>query len=87
MAERVMSNRSEDLNTLGRKFKFPEVPFPRITYDEAREISIKGGISFEWGEDLPTEGGEIRLKAIRCSIFHNRLSSFSTIILPSYRGE
>src|SRR5579872_1594143 len=49
MAERVMQNRADDLATLGRKFKFPEVPFPRITYDEAREISQKNGISFEWG--------------------------------------
>ncbi|MGA2875492.1 MAG: asparagine--tRNA ligase [Nitrososphaerales archaeon] len=56
MAARVIDKRPEDLNTLGRKFKFPEIPFPRITYDEAREISIKNGVSFEWGEDLPTEG-------------------------------
>jgi asparaginyl-tRNA synthetase len=56
MADRVLENRHEDLDTLGRKLKVPEVPFPRITYDEAREISIKKGISFEWGEDLPTEG-------------------------------
>jgi asparaginyl-tRNA synthetase len=56
MAERVLANRSEDLKTLGRSFKFPEVPFPRITYEEAREISIRKGVPFEWGEDLPTEG-------------------------------
>ena len=55
MAERVLNNRADDLKTLGRTFKFPEVPFPRITYDEAREISIRNGIFFDWGEDLPTE--------------------------------
>ncbi len=55
MAERVLNNRSEDLKTLGRTFKFPEVPFPRISYDEAREISSKNGLNFEWGEDIPTE--------------------------------
>lgn len=56
MAQRVVSNRSDELAVLGRKFKFPEVPFPRITYDEARSISSRHGIDFEWGEDVPTEG-------------------------------
>ncbi|MDA4130514.1 MAG: asparagine--tRNA ligase [Thaumarchaeota archaeon] len=56
MTERVAENRREDLDTLGRVLKVPEVPFPRITYDEAREISIKKGVPFEWGDDLPTEG-------------------------------
>ncbi|MFI5419635.1 MAG: aspartate--tRNA(Asn) ligase, partial [Nitrososphaerales archaeon] len=56
MAERVSENRSEDLASLNRSLKIPEVPFPRITYDEAREISIRKRISFEWGDDLPTVG-------------------------------
>ncbi|MDA4111651.1 MAG: asparagine--tRNA ligase [Thaumarchaeota archaeon] len=55
MAERVAKNRNEDLKILGRNLKVPEVPFPRITYDEARETSIKKGLPFEWGEDLPTD--------------------------------
>jgi asparaginyl-tRNA synthetase len=54
MSERVLKDCSAELGVLGRTFKFPEVPFPRISYDEAREISSKGGIHFEWGEDLPT---------------------------------
>jgi asparaginyl-tRNA synthetase len=56
MAARVMDKRADDLKTLGRTFKFPEVPFPRMTYDEAREICAKKGVNFDWGEDLPTEG-------------------------------
>jgi asparaginyl-tRNA synthetase len=56
MAVRVAENRKEDLSTLGRSLKVPEVPFPRITYDEARETSIRKGVPFEWGDDLPTEG-------------------------------
>ncbi len=56
MAERVTQNRNEDLATLNRSLEVPEVPFPRITYDEAREISIRKGVPFEWGDDLPTEG-------------------------------
>ena len=69
MAARVIDKRVEDLNTLGRKFKFPEIPFPRITYDEAREISIKNGVSFEWGEDLPTEGERIVSKQFEVPFF------------------
>lgn len=69
MAERVMNNRSEDLKTIGHSFKFPEVPFPRITYDEAREISIKNGVKFEWGEDVPTEGEKIVSKQFEVPFF------------------
>ncbi len=69
MAARVIDKRSEDLSTLGRKFKFPEIPFPRITYDEAREISNKNGVSFEWGEDLPTEGEKIVSKQFDVPFF------------------
>jgi len=69
MAERVLANRLEDLKILGRSFKFPEVPFPRITYDEAREISIKKGIPFEWGEDLPTEGERLISKEFEVPFF------------------
>ncbi|MDE1852947.1 MAG: aspartate--tRNA(Asn) ligase [Thaumarchaeota archaeon] len=55
MVERVLENRQPDLKTLGRIIKQPEVPFPRITYDEARSIAEKKGFGFEWGDDLPTE--------------------------------
>src|SRR5487761_774005 len=69
MAQRVVNNRSEDLSTLGRKFKFPEIPFPRLTYDEAREISIKGGVNFEWGDDLPTEAERLVSKQFEVPFF------------------
>lgn len=69
MAERVLANRSNDLRMLGRSFKFPEVPFPRISYDEAREISIKKGVPFEWGEDLPTEGERLVSKEFEVPFF------------------
>jgi asparaginyl-tRNA synthetase len=52
---RVADKRSKELDILGRKFSVPEKPFQRITYDEAREIAIKNGVNFEWGEDIPTE--------------------------------
>jgi asparaginyl-tRNA synthetase len=55
MVERVLEKRQADLKTLGRTLKQPELPFPRMTYDEARDIAEKKGLGFEWGEDLPAE--------------------------------
>ena len=55
MVERVLERRQADLKTLGRTLAQPELPFPRMTYDEARSIAEKKGLGFEWGEDLPTE--------------------------------
>ena len=55
MVQRVLERRQADLKTLGRTLEQPKVPFPRMTYDEAREIAEKKGHGFEWGEDLPTE--------------------------------
>jgi asparaginyl-tRNA synthetase len=52
---RIVEKRSKELEILGREFSVPEKPFPRITYDEARETAIKNNINFEWGEDIPTE--------------------------------
>jgi asparaginyl-tRNA synthetase len=69
MAQRVIKDCTAELEILGRKFKFPEVPFPRISYDEAREISSKGGISFEWGEDLPTEAERLISKQFEVPFF------------------
>jgi len=55
MVERVLERRQADLKTLGRSLAQPSLPFPRMTYDEARTIAEKKGLGFEWGEDLPTE--------------------------------
>jgi asparaginyl-tRNA synthetase len=55
MVERVLERRGADLKTLGRTLRQPPLPFPRMTYDEARSIAQKAGVTFEWGEDLPTE--------------------------------
>ena len=55
MVERVIERRQADLRTLGRTISQPRLPFPRMTYDEARSLAEGKGIHFEWGEDLPTE--------------------------------
>jgi len=55
MANHIAERCRSELELLRTRLKPPEPPFPKITYDEAREISEKRGTSFEWGEDLPTE--------------------------------
>ncbi|MDG6988933.1 MAG: aspartate--tRNA(Asn) ligase [Nitrososphaerota archaeon] len=55
MVERVIANRQAELKVLGRTIKQPDVPFQRMTYDEARSVAEKKGFPFEWGDDLPTE--------------------------------
>ena len=55
MVRRVIERRGPELETLGRKLEAPSLPFPRMTYDEARETAAKKGFPFEWGEDIPTE--------------------------------
>ncbi len=59
MVGRVLERRQEELRVLGRKLKEVVLPFPRISYDEARSIAAKKGASFEWGEDLTTEAERV----------------------------
>ncbi|MEM3437704.1 MAG: asparagine--tRNA ligase [Nitrososphaerales archaeon] len=63
ITSRVFEKCSEELKTIGRKFSPPDPPFPRITYDEAREIAMSKGIEFEWGDDIPTEAENILSKS------------------------
>jgi asparaginyl-tRNA synthetase len=55
LIQSVLTNRTEELKTLGRddsKLQAIVPPFPRITYDEALEILHKQGISHNWGSDF-----------------------------------
>jgi len=55
MVSRVVRNRQQDLETLGRTLKELSLPLPRITYDEAREVAASAGHAFEWGDDIGAE--------------------------------
>jgi aspartyl-tRNA synthetase len=44
-----------ELKELGVELLCPDVPFPRISYDDAIEILTNRGSSIEWGDDLATE--------------------------------
>ncbi|AGB04465.1 aspartyl-tRNA synthetase, archaeal type [Aciduliprofundum sp. MAR08-339] len=50
----AVENEREALELLGMKWKEPELPFKRITYDEALSI-INKNMDMEWGEDFSTE--------------------------------
>jgi aspartyl-tRNA synthetase len=51
----VAENGANYLKTLGVKLEIPEIPFKRITYDEAIKIACNSGEKMEWGDDLTTE--------------------------------
>lgn len=55
MVSRVAERRAKELEVLGRKIIVPEPPFPKISYDEIRDMAEKKRMGFEWGEDIPTD--------------------------------
>lgn len=69
MAERVVRDCADELRSLGRVIEVPKVPFPKITYDEARDISARKGVSFEWGDDLPAEAEKILSREYQVPFF------------------
>ncbi len=52
--EDVIENCQRYLDWINVKLEVPEVPFERITYDEALEIARRRGEEIPWGEDLST---------------------------------
>ncbi len=62
IAKKVVERREEELKILGRNLNVPYPPFPRLSYDEAHHRVVKGGVVFEWGEDLPTEAEKVLAK-------------------------
>ena len=55
ITRRVIQNRADELKLLGRVVAEPVLPYERVPYDEVREFAEKQGLSFQWGEDVPTE--------------------------------
>ncbi|WP_457549704.1 aspartate--tRNA(Asn) ligase [Archaeoglobus sp.] len=52
--EDVAENCEKFLDWLNLKLEIPSLPFERVTYDEALEISKRKGEEIPWGEDLST---------------------------------
>lgn len=55
MCQYIQDKCQPQLGILNVKVKVPQLPFKRITYDEALEIAAKRGFKIAWGEDLGTE--------------------------------
>ncbi|PWB55361.1 MAG: aspartate--tRNA(Asn) ligase [Candidatus Methanoperedenaceae archaeon] len=51
----ISENGKVYLQNLGVEIKIPQLPFKRITYDEAIKIAKDNGEQIEWGDDLSTE--------------------------------
>ena len=53
--KKIEENNREEMELLGVTWEVPQIPFKRITYDEALEIVRENGIDMEWGEDFSAE--------------------------------
>ncbi len=51
----VIEKNQAELETLGRRFELPNLPYPRISYNDVWKIATEKGMAFEWGNDLPTD--------------------------------
>lgn len=69
------------LEILGVELKIPELPFKRITYDEAINIASAAGEDLEWGDDLTTEAEHIIGKSVGEHYF---IVDWPTKIKPFY---
>ncbi|MFQ5892237.1 MAG: aspartate--tRNA(Asn) ligase, partial [Candidatus Methanofastidiosia archaeon] len=59
VTESLSERCSEEFEKLNTLIKVPQVPFKRITYDEALKLISEEGREIEWGEDLGREGEKI----------------------------
>lgn len=69
ICQRIVENRAEDLRILGRKLAVPKPPFPRLTYDDVREMAQRKGSPFERGVDVPTEVEAMISKSFESPVF------------------
>ena len=69
------------LSSLGVKLEVPDVPFKRITYDEAIELLSEAGEQIEWGEDLSTSAEQMLGKMIGEHYF---ITDWPSTIKPFY---
>lgn len=79
--EKVISERSKELNLLRVNLKIPKIPFLRITYDEALRELESFGIKKKWGDDFTTQ--ELRLLGTKHPGFYF-ITHFPTSIKPFY---
>lgn len=85
LVQRVYEDISEKcakyLDWIGVDIQIPELPFPRITYDEAIEIVKNKGEEISWGEDFSTPALKILSENIEG---HYYIVDWPTEIKPFY---
>jgi len=55
ICEEIKERCKDEIETLNVEIKPPEIPVPRIRYDEALQMLEKEGVELEWGEDFGSE--------------------------------
>ncbi len=69
VCEKIKERCGRELRLLKRRFKPPEPPFPRITYDAAVERLQQLGLKIRWGEDLGADEERALSKQFRQPFF------------------
>jgi aspartyl-tRNA synthetase len=54
MCKKINETCKKELAILKHRVKVPELPFKRLTYDEALQDLKREGVEVPWGEDIPT---------------------------------
>ena len=71
----------EELETLGVDLKVPEIPFPRVDYDEVVEIVNSKGVLMRYGEDLSRAAEKVMGEVMDGYYF---ITGWPTAIKPFY---
>lgn len=53
--ERVKNDYGEEMSSYGLNIRIPELPFPRITYEDCRKILVDKNMNLPFGEDFSPE--------------------------------
>ena len=77
----VAEKGASHLETLGVELEIPQLPFKRITYEEAINLASANGEELEWGDDLSTEAEHIIGKSVGEHYF---IVDWPTKIKPFY---
>jgi len=79
--EYLIRNNQKQLSQLGVSLKVPQLPFQRISYDEAVEILRGDGVEVRWGDDFGTPQLKALAKHYRGYYF---VTGFPSEIKPFY---
>ncbi|MCS7143008.1 MAG: aspartate--tRNA(Asn) ligase [Aigarchaeota archaeon] len=79
--QRVIDERGRELSLLNLNIRVPQLPFMRVTYDEALEYLREVGMEKRWGEDLSVR--DMRALTSKYDGFYF-ITDFPTVTKPFY---